>query len=183
MPLAVDLVGHLATAGMCFQPPQIACPAPESPFRRRHARNGVWPQLVVGGGVTPMTGLRIGATFVRGDYTRAEESITSTGSDRMPASYYDDPYLGTTFGSTARHLPGEMDHVSPPEETVGRASANRRATVSGVEVEYEFGHIAIVAEWIRDVFETTTGHAVASSGFFRVTHALSPRWRVAGRYD
>lgn len=141
------------------------------------------PQLVVGGGITPITGLRIGATFVRGDYTRAEENVTSTGSNPMPALYLDGPYSGATFDPTAIHLPGEMDHVSPPEETVGSAGADRRATVSGVEVEYEFGHTAIVAEWIRDVFETTTGHAVASSGFFRVTHALSPRWRVAGRYD
>ena len=76
------------------------------------------PQLVVGGGVTPMTGLRIGATFVRGDYTRAEERVTSIGSDPMPALYHDDPYWGATFGSTARHLPGEMFPVSPPEETV-----------------------------------------------------------------
>ena len=49
--------------------------------------------------------------------------------------------------------------------------------------EYEFGHTSITAEWIRDVFETTTGRAVASNGFLRVTHALSPRWRIAGRYD
>ena len=112
------------------------------------------PQLVVGGGVTPMTGLRIGATFVRGDYTDAEESVASTGSDPMPASYHhdpysdhDDPYSGATFGSTARHLPGEMDHVSPPEETVGSAGANRWATVSGVEVEYEFTSSATPPSW------------------------------------
>ena len=98
------------------------------------------PQLVVGAGVTPITGLRIGMTVVSGDYLRADEAP--------------DPSRG-----------------------------GRRATVSGAELEYEFGHTSIVAEWIRASFDTSGAAAIASSGFVLVTHALSPRWRVGGRYD
>ncbi len=74
------------------------------------------------------------------------------------------------------------DYLTAPEnpDATGRG---RTATVSGAELEYEFGYTTILAEWIRDVFETPTGRAVASSGFVRVTHALTPRWRLAGRYD
>ena len=144
------------------------------------------PQLVVGGGVTPTTGLRIGATFVTGDYVRAAENPNPTGESGSqtggaPAGYLS--YAEATFHATADHHVVPTYGDSETQETVSATGGNRRATVSGVELEYEFGHTSITAEWIRDVFETTTGRAVASNGFLRVTHALSPRWRIAGRYD
>ena len=139
------------------------------------------PQLVVGGGVTPVTGFRIGATFVRGDYARAEERGDPNGNGSIPAMVGYAPYAGATY-STADGM-SVMDDYSHMEEAGSPIGGSRRATVTGVELEYEFGHTSIMAEWIRDVFDTTAGQAVASSGFVRVTHALSPRWRIAGRYD
>ena len=97
------------------------------------------PQLVVGGGITPVTGLRLGTTFVRGNYLTSDE--------------------------------------------VPEAPGGRLATVVALELEYEVGRTAIAAEVVRDGFEVSTGHAVAASGFVHVTHALSPHWRIAARYD
>lgn len=163
-----------------------------SPARRRgvigHNDAPRAPQLVVGGGVTPMTGLRIGMTIVRGDYVRATEGFHPTAGSRLPSGSSPDadgaaPYAGATFSATADHP--RIGTASPPHEpeTFSANGRDRRATISGVELEYEFGHTSVMAEWVRDVFETTTGRAIASSGFVRVTHALSPRWRIAGRYD
>lgn len=98
------------------------------------------PQAVIGAGLTPVTGLRVGITMVSGDYLT-------------------------------------------PAENPDPAGGGRRATLAGVELEYSFGHTAITAEWIRNTFEIPDGTAIASSGFLRVTHALSPRWRLSGRYD
>ena len=163
-----------------------------SPARRRgvlgHNDAPRAPQLVVGGGVTPITGLRIGVTVVRGDYVRASEgsNLTDPGglpSGSVPVAAGNDPYAGATFSATADHGGLVTDDHSYGPEMVGTGGADRRATISGVELEYEFGHTSITAEWIRDVFETTSGRAIASSGFIRVTHALSPRWRISGRYD
>ena len=165
-----------------------------SPARRRgvigHNAAPRAPQLVVGGGVTPMTGLRLGVTVVRGDYVRSAEGLGPTVESHppdagAPAADAESPYAygGTAFSATvARGSLVTGDYAYGPE-MVGAAGADRRAIVSGVELEYEFGHTAIIAEWIRDVFDTTNGHAVASSGFVRVTHSLSPRWHIAGRYD
>ena len=141
------------------------------------------PQLVVGGGVTPVTGLRIGVTVVRGDYMREGESFTPTGEAASPAMHDYGSSYGVTFNATADHRMPGTDGLPDTVEVSGSTRGNLRATVSGLELEYEFGHTSIMAEWIRDVFETTGGQAVASSGFVRVTHALSPRWRVSGQYD
>ena len=149
-------------------------------------------QLVVGGGVTPMTGLRIGATLVRGDYTDAEESVASTGSDPMPASYHhdpysdhDDPYSGATFGSTARHLPGKWITSHRQKRPSGRLArtdgqpcpASKSSTSSRVRPHRHRGRVD--SRRVRD----DHGACCRLEPFFRVTHALSPRWRVAGRYD
>ena len=93
------------------------------------------PQLVVGGGVTPTTGLRIGATFVTGDYVRAAENPNPTGESGSqtggaPAGYLS--YAEATFHATADHHVVPTYGDSETQETVSATGGNRRATVSGV---------------------------------------------------
>ncbi len=40
------------------------------------------PNVVLGGGITPLTGLRFGASFTRGAYATADELTTRTGANR-----------------------------------------------------------------------------------------------------
>jgi hypothetical protein len=97
------------------------------------------PQLVAGGGVIPITGMRLGVGFTRGAYRPA----------------------------------------SPSAEGVQRTAAT--ATVFNVEGEYAVGHTRLSGEWVRDRFDTPTGHAVARGFTAQAVRTLSPRLFAAAR--
>jgi hypothetical protein len=98
------------------------------------------PAVVVGGGVTPRVGLRIGGALARGAYA-SERELT-------------DPLAGP-----------------------------RTATMTSVEVEYAFGHTRVAGELTHDRFDAAGVTNTAVAWFLQGSHALSPRWFVAGRHE
>jgi hypothetical protein len=111
------------------------------------------PQLILGGGVSPFAGLRIGAGFAHGRYRDARAQPLGAGADYS---------VGTV----------------PTSAAIAGAA---RATVANLEAEYAFGHTRLKAEWIRDRFETTTTPVAATAFFVQGTHTFTPRWFGAAR--
>jgi hypothetical protein len=112
------------------------------------------PQLVLGGGVTPMPGLRFGGGFAHGRYRNQRSVPVETQSD----------YTGSTAAIVAPiRLPAAG------------------ATVTNVEAEYALGHTRVQGEWVWDRFETTTTPVTANAFFVQATHTFTPRWFGAGR--
>ncbi len=105
--------------------------APANPPRLRN--------VVVGGGVTPIVGVRVGVSIAHGDWEHAGESPS--------------------------------------------AITDRSATLASLEGDVSFGHTRVQAEWTRDQFAVERGRLVAQGWFAQGTHALSPRWFVAGRVE
>ena len=112
------------------------------------------PQMILGGGVSPIAGLRIGAGFARGRYRNAEPQALADSTDYS---------------------------VAPAAPTFGPAATAARATVVNLEAEYAFGHTRVKTEWIRDRFETTATPVTATAFFVQGTHTFTPRWFGAAR--
>jgi hypothetical protein len=112
------------------------------------------PQFVLGGGITPTPGLRIGAGFARGRYRKAHPAPLPAGAG------YDSP--GANI-------------ATPP--SVAAASA----TVTNVEAEYAFGHTRLRGEWIWDRFQTSSSPVRATAFFAEGTQTLTPRLFAALR--
>jgi hypothetical protein len=114
-----------------------------SPLRTRRIFSSTNPprfdNVVIGGGVTPFVGFRVGASVTRGGWQRANESPTIT--------------------------------------------ENRDATIVTVESEFSFRYTKLLGEWVRDSFETSGGHRVASGWYVQGQQTLTPRWFVAGRVE
>jgi hypothetical protein len=114
-----------------------------SPLRSRRifarANPPRFTNVVVGAGVTPLVGLRVGASVTRGGWQRAGESPTVT--------------------------------------------ADQDATIVTVETDFSVRYTRIMAEWIRDALETTTGTVVASSWFAQAQQTLTPRWFASARVE
>jgi hypothetical protein len=51
------------------------------------------------------------------------------------------------------------------------------------EAEYAFGYTRLSAEFTREQFDRTVATAQSSTWFVQGTHALTPRWFVAGRHE
>jgi hypothetical protein len=117
------------------------------------------PQFVIGAGVTPTTGLRVGAGVAVGRYrvdAVAQKNIV------IP----DDSYAsGTATNVIPRGTP-------IPDET---------ATVFNVEGEYAVGYTRVSGELIVDRFETLISPAVARGFNLVAVRTLTPRWFTAGR--
>lgn len=131
-----------------------------SPARQRNVFGASRPpaasQIIVGGGVTPTTGLRLGAAFARGRYRSHTVSQTSAAYD----------------GSAAEEDYATDALVHTPREN---------ATVFTVEGEYAVGYTRISGEWIVDRFDTTISPAVARGFNLQAVQTLTPRLFAAGR--
>lgn len=113
------------------------------------------PQVVLGGGVTPMAGLRIGAGFAHGRYRESRPTPLPAGAG----------YDGSPAGAI----------VPPPLVPAAHA------TVTNVEAEYAFAHTRMRGEWIWNRFETTASPVRARAFFVEGTQTLTPRLFAALR--
>lgn len=95
--------------------------------------------VVIGGGVTPVVGLRVGGSVTRGGWQRAGE---------LPA-----------------------------------VTADRDATVVTAEAEYSVRYTKIVAEWVRDVLETSAGDTNVTGWWIQGQQTVTPRWFAGGRVE
>ena len=112
------------------------------------------PQLVIGGGITPLPGLRFGAGF-------ATDGTATLARPRW------------TCNPTTR--PRRRSRRSP------WSCRAADATVTNIEAEYAFGHTRMQGEWVWDRFETTTSPATATAFFVQATQTFTPRWFGAAR--
>ena len=117
-------------------------------------------QVVVGGGITPMAGLRLGGAFAAGRY-RVDSMSQRTMV--IPDGSYGAEYA--TNGIVAKGTP------------LPDASVN----VYNVEGEYAIGYTRITGELVVDRFETMIAPAVSRGVNLLAVRTLSPRWFVAGR--
>ena len=108
----------------------------------------------LGGGITPLPGLRFGAGFAHGRYRDPRTATLDVQSD-YPSS--------TTVAPTPVVLPAAD------------------ATVTNIEADYAFGHTRMQGEWVWDRFETTTSPATATAFFVQATQTFTPRWFGAAR--
>lgn len=113
------------------------------------------PQVVLGGGITPITGLRIGAGVAHGRYREARAAPLPAGA----------AYDGSPAGAI----------VVPPIVPAAHA------TVTNVEAEYAFAHTRVRGEWIWDRFETTASPVQARAFFIEGTQTMTPRLFAALR--
>lgn len=117
-------------------------------------------QFVVGGGLTPLAGLRFGAAAAKGRYRiDAMSQTTITIPDGSAGSEY------ATNGVVARGTP-------LPDASV---------SVYNVEGEYAVGYTRVTGELVVDRFDTMISPAVARGFNLLAVRTLSPRWFVAGR--
>ena len=117
-------------------------------------------QFVVGGGVTPMAGLRVGGAFATGRY---RIDMLSQRTMVIPDGSYGAPYA--TNGVVAKGAPLPDGSVS----------------VYNVEGEYAIGYTRITGELVVDRFDTMIAPAVSRGFNLLAVQTLSPRWFVAGR--
>lgn len=131
-----------------------------SPARQRNVFGASRPpaasQIVVGGGVTPTTGLRFGAGFARGRYRHAVSHAAGSGYESEEGEY----------------ASGAVTHAAPSGEN---------ATVFTIEGEYSVGYTRISGEWIVDRFDTTISPAIVRGFNLQAVQTLTPRWFAAGR--
>ena len=106
-------------------------------------------QVLAGGGVTPVAGLRAGVGLAYGAYAGAGGSTIAGGS-----------YEGDL---------ADAELIGPG------ASRSLQAMVFTLEGEYAFGHTRLSGEWVRNRFEAASGDAVARGYFVQAVQTLTPR--------
>ncbi|MFL6280990.1 MAG: hypothetical protein ACJ731_12820 [Vicinamibacterales bacterium] len=117
-------------------------------------------QLVVGGGITPIAGLRFGGAVAAGRYridTLSQRTVL------IPEGSYGAEYA--TNGIVAK----------------GALLPDASADVYSLEGEYAVGYTRISGELIVDRFETMISPAVSHGLNLLAVQTLSPRWFAAGR--
>jgi len=117
-------------------------------------------QVVVGGGITPVAGLRFGGAFAAGRY---RVGMLSQRTMVIPDGSYGSQFA--TDGVVAK----------------GAALPDAEVQVYNVEGEYAFGYTRITGELVVDRFETMISPAVSRGFNLLAVQTLSPRWFVAGR--
>jgi hypothetical protein len=117
-------------------------------------------QAVVGGGVTPITGMRFGGAMAVGRY---RINALSQRTVAIPDGSYGANYA--TNGVVAKGTP-------LPDANVA---------VFNLEGEYAIGYTRITGELVVDRFETMIAPAVSRGYNLLAVRTLSPRWFVAGR--
>ncbi len=118
------------------------------------------PQFIVGGGVTPTTGLRFGAGLAVGHY---RVDAVAQKNLAIPANVYEAAPVNNGVIPRGTPLPDEM------------------ATVFNVEGEYSIGYTRVSGEYVIDRFETLISPAIARGFNVVAVRTLSPRWFTAGR--
>ena len=117
-------------------------------------------QFVIGGGITPVAGLRLGGGLSTGRYridaASQKNMVIPSGSDGSEYA------TGGVIGRGTR-LPDE------------------RATLVNVEGEYAIGYTKVSGEFIVDRFETVIRPAVVRGFNLEAVRTLAPRWFAAGR--
>jgi hypothetical protein len=117
-------------------------------------------QVVVGGGVTPIVGLRFGGAMAVGRYrlgAMSQRTVT------IPEGSYGSEYA--TNGVIVKGTP-------LPDAAV---------SVFNLEGEYAIGYTRVTGELVVDRFETLISPAVSSGFNLLGIRTLSPRWFAAGR--
>jgi len=117
-------------------------------------------QVVIGGGVTPITGMRFGGAMAVGRY---RINALSQRTMAIPDGSYGSEYA--TNGVLAKGAP-------LPDANVA---------VFNLEGEYAIGYTRITGELVVDRFETMISPAVSRGYNLLTVRTLSPRWFVAGR--
>jgi hypothetical protein len=133
-----DARGGITTATPAFAREELKSGQPSS-----------MPQIVLGGGITPIAGVRIGGGFAHGRYRDARPAPAPAG---------------------AGYAPGTVDTV------ISSMIPAAHATVTNIEAEYAFGHTRLKGEWVWDRFETTTQPAKATAFYAQAVHTFTPRW-------
>ncbi len=147
---------------------------PARPSNVFNASRSTARQIVAGGGVTPLPGLRAGMGFSHGRY-RAP-SFTAPGAP-IPAA--DVTVLDEETGYAVGFARGGGLSASPIG--AGGRVAAADVTVFNVEGEYAIGYTRLAGEWIVSRFETRVSPAVARGFNLQAVRTLSPRWFAAGR--
>lgn len=109
--------------------------------------------VVVGAGVTPFVGFRVGASVTHGGWLKDYENPTID--------------YGGSYG--------------PAYSPVPRRDYN--ATVVNIESDFSYRYTQLGGEWTRDSIETSGGTAVASGWFVQGRQTLAPRWFASGRLE
>ena len=117
-------------------------------------------QFVVGGGMTPLAGLRLGAAFATGRY---RIGMLSQRTLVIPDGSYGAQLATNGIVTTGTLLP------------------DGSVSVYNVEGEYAIGYTRITGELVADRFETMISPAVSRGFNLLAVRTLSPRWFVAGR--
>jgi hypothetical protein len=117
-------------------------------------------QLVMGGGVTPMTGLRFGGAMAIGRY---RINALSQRTVAIPDTSVGREYATEGVVATGTPLP------------------DAKVAVFNLEGEYAIGYTRITGEVVVDRFETMISPAVSRGYNLLAVRTLSPRWFVAGR--
>ena len=125
-----------------------------------HGQPPAATQFVLGGGVTPTTGLRFGAALALGRY---RVDAVSQRTMVVPDNSYGAEYA--TNGVIAKGTP----------------LPDARVNVFNVEGEYAIGYTRVTGEFVLDRFETMISPAVSRGFNLLAVRTLSPRWFVAGR--
>src|SRR4029078_11919084 len=118
------------------------------------------PHLLLGGCVTPTTGLRFGTGLAVGRYR-----VDAIAQKNMV-------------------IPGDTSEPTPCKNGVfprGTALPNEMAMVFNVEGEYSIGYTRVSGEYAIDRFETMISPAIARGLNAVAVRTLSPRCVVAGR--
>ncbi len=117
-------------------------------------------QFVLGGGVTPATGLRFGVALALGRY---RVNAISQRTMVIPDDSYGAAYA--TNGVVAK----------------GTSLPDAKASVFNIEGEYAIGYTRVTGEVVVDRFDTMISPAVSRGFNLLAVRTLSPRWFVAGR--
>jgi hypothetical protein len=117
-------------------------------------------QVVVGGGVTPVTGLRFGGAMAMGRY---RINALSQRTVAIPDGSYGQEYASDGVVVKGTPLP------------------DAEVAVFNLEGEYAIGYTRVTGEVVIDRFETMIAPAVSRGYNLLAVRTLSPRWFVAGR--
>jgi hypothetical protein len=117
-------------------------------------------QVVVGGGVTPITGMRFGGAMAVGRY---RIHALSQRTVAIPDGSYGSDYATNGVVAQGTRLP------------------DANVAVFNLEGEYAIGYTRITGELVVDRFETMISPAVSRGYNLLAVRTLSPRWFAAGR--
>ena len=87
------------------------------------------------------------------------------------------PFIGLRVGASVTR--GGWQRAG---ETPG-LTVDRDATILTIESDFSARHTRVMAEWVRDTFETAVGDTTATGWFAQLHQTLAPRWFAAARVE